>query len=82
MSISVKTFFEKGSLLTRHIKTVDHIWSTFAGATTFCLSASPDANPKEALLAAGLWEESMMLEGPISFVSRSADGWYTFPATF
>lgn len=53
-----------------------------SGATTFCLSASPDANPKEALLAAGLWEESMLLEGPISFVSRSADGWYTFPASF
>lgn len=50
-----------------------------SGATTFCLSEQENAHPKAALAAAGLWDEKMMVEGPISFVSRSVDTWYAHP---
>jgi len=50
-----------------------------SGATTFCLSDKADADPKAALAIAGLWDDNIMLKGPISFVSRAADAWYTAP---
>ena len=32
-----------------------------------------------AIFAGGMWEDSIMVQGPISFVSRSSDTWYTHP---
>mmetsp|Transcript_2131 Transcript_2131/g.5009 ORF Transcript_2131/g.5009 Transcript_2131/m.5009 type:complete len:363 (-) Transcript_2131:168-1256(-) len=50
-----------------------------SGATTFCLSEDVNADPKAALESAGMWEESMWVAGPLSFVSREGDAWYNTP---
>jgi len=48
-----------------------------SGATTFALSKDAEASPRAALEAAGVWEESMYVAGPLPFVSRKPDGWYS-----
>lgn len=55
----------------------DTVLLSGSGATTFCLSPDVNADPKAALSAAGIDSAEMMIEGPISFVSRSDDSWYT-----
>ena len=47
-----------------------------SGATTFCHAASGEPHPRAALEAAGLWEESMVVAGPLKFVKRARGSWY------
>mmetsp|Transcript_44585 Transcript_44585/g.65355 ORF Transcript_44585/g.65355 Transcript_44585/m.65355 type:complete len:100 (+) Transcript_44585:571-870(+) len=55
----------------------DTVLLSGSGATTFCLSSDVNADPRLALQTAGLLHDKMMIEGPISFVSRTHDSWYT-----
>jgi len=48
-----------------------------SGATTFCHSTAAGAHPRKALEAKGLWEDSMVVAGPLPFVSRKRGGWYS-----